>query len=114
MKYLGEAYKIADVQVGDRVKVAGEKFEFVADVVDPKNIKDDKNLSGDCDCFVYLIIKEVVKGDYLVGHFNGWFPYSIIKLENKTNNNLNNCPECNIAGEYINGAHKCPLCWKVW
>ena len=26
----------------------------------------------------------------------------------------NNCPECNIPGEYINGACKCPNCWKVW
>ena len=119
MKYLGKAYEEADVQVGDVVKAIGsvDGWEHIATVVDPRNIKDSgKNLSGNCNYFVYLIIQKVIKGNYPVGDYDGWPSTRVVKLDNqnKTNNFSNNCPECNTAGEYINGAFKCPLCWKVW
>jgi len=119
MEYLGRAYKEADVQVGDAVKVIsgidGYDYEYIATVVDPRDIKEDNCLSGNCNSFVYLIIQKVIKGNYAVGSYDGWPSIKVIKLNNQKKVNFsNNCPECNISGEYINGAFKCPLCWKVW
>jgi len=33
---------------------------------------------------------------------------------NETEDINTTCPECLTKGEYINGAYKCPKCWKTW
>lgn len=120
MGYLGEAYKEAGVQVGDKAVVmtsSSNEKEYIITVISPEKAKTkSKNISVDGDFYVYGIIVESY-GYYLkIGYCDGWNPKYVkpLSYENKTDNFLNNCPECNILGEYINGAYKCPNCWKVW
>lgn len=65
---------------------------------------------------VYVLLDDIS----VVPSYYGFYPYVSVPKEDVEliNRNTiilkNNCPECNVAGEYINGAYKCPNCWKVW
>jgi len=117
MKYLFNTYRKANVLVGDKVRIRDKnlytRFNYIICVVNPYKIPE--ILIPDVENFIYGKILEVIQGEHNVGEYWCWLPSFIEKIECENKVNLsNNCPECNTAGEYINGAFKCPLCWKVW
>ena len=101
MKYLGRAYEKANVFPGDIITIKNSivygSNEYI--VIDPKEHAR-KNSKLNVDKYVYFKLKLFI---------DGMPPERIIKIKN-----INSCSECNIQGEYINGAFKCPKCWKVW
>lgn len=101
IKYLGKAYEIANVFPGDIIIIKNSivygGYEY--EVIDPiKYIHEYKTYT---DKYVY----------FKLGLFiDGMPPVRVMKI----NKLKNSCIECNIEGEYINGAFKCPKCWKIW
>lgn len=106
----GKIYEKYKVKIGDKISFDYGLSKKIGIIISPKEVKGTNQII-DGDNFLY--IKE--EDGFKLGYKGNLINFKILN-KNVINNDINlyYCSECNIIGEFINGAVKCPKCWKVW
>jgi len=110
----GKIYEELGVKVGDCIEFEVSNRVYKGIVASPKDAdKATTIIDGDKYLYYRDDISDEVEG------YKGIKNLKILKKHSKDEVKsevriTNNCPICKIPGEYINGAYKCPNCWKVW
>jgi len=110
MEEPGKIYEELGVKIGDCIEFEVDTRTYKGIVASPKDADKKGNvIDGD----KYLYYRSDIN-DEVVGYKNIKNLKILKKHSEVENKAINNCPVCKIPGEYINGAYKCPNCWKVW